>query len=854
MLPKLFGNTPCALPRSHRLRAVRSVPILIFLLIALALLPDVALAQDPTQPNQLVELCLAVADELDLGNNQENHTDTLTKINRFTAEHEVIGETGTEDIEAMTFGPDLQLFAESNGHLGTLNLSNGEFTPLPDPIGTGNGVYGPIEFRNFDGLAYSLDRGIIFGARRRGGIEDLLVAIDPVTGEHLHGYFGDDIDYVPISPTFSGSTKLVDVDDMQFNPATGVLYATMNLAGGGGNLVTIDPTNGKTKFVTTIHFEDDSVINDIEGLSFFNDGTMYGSTGDNFNAHNFKNHLFHIDPATGIGTPIGPFPGGGPKDYEALACLTADAAIVLQKLTNGPGQVPADANTPPGPVIESGQTVTWTYIFTNTGVLTLTNLSLVDDKLGTIAPVAGDSCFTEDTLLGPGQSITCVVTGIAVTGQYSNTGTVTGVSVPKVPNFPTVVVTDTDPSNYFGTTSTTEIPGITIKKYTNGHDADDSPGPLVQVGSTITWTYVVSNTGNVPLSNITVTDNHNDVTPVYVSGDTNGNSILEVGEIWIYEATGIAIEGDYQNIGTVVGTPPQGSNVSASDPSHYVGTDQQGPLPNAVIGDRVWLDANHNGIQDSSEKGMPGIKVELFAQSSSTEVQVAGVTQDVPIRSVLTDENGEYIFGGLAPGDYYVEFTPPPGHGFAQHNVNDNGDDEADSDPLVANVSIAIDDGGEIAIIGQPLTYTISYTNVDPALPTANMVFSATIPEGTTFVPDRSSPGWDCGDGLPGSTCTIPIGTVAPGVAGSIILVVQLDDDDSVVPAVLPQVVILVQETVGRTAIITLDEGEVDLSVDAGFVLLEAIAFTETSTGPTGLPPSQQPGEEEIFLPSVRSD
>jgi hypothetical protein len=70
----------------------------------------------------------------------------------------------------------------------------------------------------------------------------------------------------------------------------------------------------------------------------------------------------------------------------------------------------------------------------------------------------------------------------------------------------------------------------------------------------------------------------------------------------------------------------------------------------------------------------------------------------------------------------------------------------------------------------------------------------------------------------------------------------------------LPQVVILVQETVGRTAIITLDEGEVDLSVDAGFVLLEAIAFTETSTGPTGLPPSQQPGEEEIFLPSVRSD
>ena len=38
-------------------------------------------------------------------------------------------------------------------------------------------------------------------------------------------------------------------------------------------------------------------------------------------------------------------------------------------------------------------------------------------------------------------------------------------------------------------------PEINIVKLTNGSDNDTGTGPVVQVGSTVTWTYNVTNTG-----------------------------------------------------------------------------------------------------------------------------------------------------------------------------------------------------------------------------------------------------------------------------------------------------------------------------------------------------------------------
>ncbi|MDD4497986.1 MAG: hypothetical protein PHV51_07560, partial [Methanosarcinaceae archaeon] len=221
---------------------------------------------------------------------------------------------------------------------------------------------------------------------------------------------------------------------------------------------------------------------------------------------------------------------------------------------------------PPGPTIPVGSDVIWLYNVTNTGNVNLTNITVTDDQGGvTPAYLSGDN---GDNILEPGEVWTYNATGTAVSGQYANNGTATG-------DYNGFSVNDTDPSHYLGEEG--PGPSIDIEKSTNGFDADTPPGPSIPVGNNVTWTYVVTNPGNVDLTNIIVTDDQG-VTPVYQSGD-DGDNILEPGEIWIYRATGNATLGPYANTGNATGQY-NGTNYFDEDPSHYNGVpcDFLGPV------------------------------------------------------------------------------------------------------------------------------------------------------------------------------------------------------------------------------------------------------------------------------------
>jgi len=124
----------------------------------------------------------------------------------------------------------------------------------------------------------------------------------------------------------------------------------------------------------------------------------------------------------------------------------------------------------------------------------------------------------------------------------------------------------------------TPQPDIGILKETN--DTDDQCGNIL-TGATVTWTYTVENNGNLPLSNVLVTDDNgtpldtsDDFHPVYVSGDTDGDSKLDTTETWTFSANGTAGIGEYTNIATVVGDWAFGEGsgtVTSSEEDCYFG-------------------------------------------------------------------------------------------------------------------------------------------------------------------------------------------------------------------------------------------------------------------------------------------
>ncbi|MEG3439825.1 SdrD B-like domain-containing protein, partial [Pannus brasiliensis CCIBt3594] len=112
----------------------------------------------------------------------------------------------------------------------------------------------------------------------------------------------------------------------------------------------------------------------------------------------------------------------------------------------------------------------------------------------------------------------------------------------------------------------------------------------------------------------------------------------------------------------------------------------------ATLGDRVWLDTNGNGIQDSGESGIAGVSVQLLGSDGTSLIS-----------TTTTGADGSYLFSNLTPGTYYVRFIQPDGYaGFSPANVTD---DLQDSDANVAGLT------GPIA-----LTSGQSNTSVDAGL------------------------------------------------------------------------------------------------------------------------------------------
>ncbi|MBL4663498.1 MAG: DUF11 domain-containing protein, partial [Flavobacteriaceae bacterium] len=126
--------------------------------------------------------------------------------------------------------------------------------------------------------------------------------------------------------------------------------------------------------------------------------------------------------------------------------------------------------------------------------------------------------------------------------------------------------------------STTRIPvtltlydcAILIEKIASPNDTQNCN--TIAAGENITYTFTVTNQGNVDIANVEVSDPLIDsVNPISgpASGDTNNNGVLEVGETWTYTAVYTVVQGDTIN-GQVDNTAEVDGTVTGSSASFGV--------------------------------------------------------------------------------------------------------------------------------------------------------------------------------------------------------------------------------------------------------------------------------------------
>ncbi len=159
----------------------------------------------------------------------------------------------------------------------------------------------------------------------------------------------------------------------------------------------------------------------------------------------------------------------------------------------------------------------------------------------------------------------------------------------------------------------------------------------------VTWTIVVENTGDVTLTDVTVSD------PLAPDCDRTSTDIpalasMAPGDKVEYECTLQNVQNFLINIAEAEGTDPNEETVTDDDSSPISFTSAI-----AAIGDTVWFDEDGDGIEDPEEVGVPDVDVELYICNDPPDC-----TDTTFVGEETTDADGHYQFIELPVDNYIV--------------------------------------------------------------------------------------------------------------------------------------------------------------------------------------------------------
>jgi gliding motility-associated-like protein/uncharacterized repeat protein (TIGR01451 family) len=206
--------------------------------------------------------------------------------------------------------------------------------------------------------------------------------------------------------------------------------------------------------------------------------------------------------------------------------------------------------------IDEPTLLTYTITVTNAGNVSLTNVILTDDLAGTATIISGD--LDNDNVLDVGE-IWIYTASYNATQADIDAGT-------ALVNTATVDTDQTSEVRDDATTTITQISTLTISK-TVDLAAISEP-------TTLTYEIVVSNTGNVSLTGVVLTDLFTNGATL-ISGDGNGNNILDVNETWTYSATYVVTQSDIDAGATLVNRAVIDTDQTAPDQAEATTTISQ---------------------------------------------------------------------------------------------------------------------------------------------------------------------------------------------------------------------------------------------------------------------------------------
>jgi uncharacterized repeat protein (TIGR01451 family) len=199
------------------------------------------------------------------------------------------------------------------------------------------------------------------------------------------------------------------------------------------------------------------------------------------------------------------------------------------------------SKTPDSQTIYVGDDATFTISATNTGDVDLFSINLEDAQCDALVLISNGDL---DSTMEPGETWTWECTVNDVTDDFTNVATINAVDEQQNP------VGDEDDADV-----DVIDPSIELEK------SPDSQ--TVASGSDAAFTITATNTGDVELDNVVLTDAQCD--SLVLTDNGNGNAVMEPGESWVWECTVNNVTAAFTNVAEVTADDPLDGDVGDED-------------------------------------------------------------------------------------------------------------------------------------------------------------------------------------------------------------------------------------------------------------------------------------------------